>query len=75
MTIVILERVLKTDASYQNGREYNIIRKTNTFYKGMNNQPYQALPGNIAVVCTTLKTPKCKLVLFWLYAFGNHEKG
>ena len=39
MTVTILEKVKKNDNSYREEREKLLIRKFNTFYKGINRQP------------------------------------
>ena len=39
MRVFILERVLKQDPAYRKERESHLIRKFNTFYKGMNKSP------------------------------------
>ena len=39
MRVVVLERVLKQDPAYRKERESHLIRKFNTFYKGMNQKP------------------------------------
>ena len=39
MRVVILERVFKQDPAYRKERESHLIRKFNTFYKGMNQKP------------------------------------
>ena len=39
MKVLILERVLKKDSDYRKERESYLIRKFNTFYKGMNKMP------------------------------------
>ena len=40
MEVTILERVKKAEASYRREREKYLIRKFNTFYKGMNRSPH-----------------------------------
>ena len=39
MRVVILERVFKQDPAYRKERESHLIRKFNTFCKGMNQKP------------------------------------
>ena len=39
MRVVVLGRVLKQDPAYRKERESHLIRKFNTFYKGMNQKP------------------------------------
>ena len=39
MKVLILERVLKKESDYRKERESYLIRKFNTFYKGMNKMP------------------------------------
>ena len=39
LTVTILEKVKKLDTAYRKEREHTLIRKFNTFYKGMNRMP------------------------------------
>ena len=40
LNITILEQVNRKDTLYRKEREKYFIRKFNTFYKGLNHQPY-----------------------------------
>ena len=39
MKVTVLEQIFKVDQEYQKERETYLIRKFNTYYKGMNKKP------------------------------------
>ena len=39
VTVTVIEKVKKNNESYRKERESTVIRKFNTYYKGMNRHP------------------------------------
>ena len=58
MTITIIEK-LKGDEEYRKQRETHLIRKFNTFFRGLNRQPqYKAIIHLLTNCCTILINKK-----------------
>ena len=58
MTIAIIEKV-KGDEEYRNKRETHLIRKFNTFFRGLDRQPqYKAIIHLVNNCCTILINKK-----------------